>query len=95
MNTRQHRRVFFYVVPVAAPLVFLAVLEGVFRILGVGTPSLATDPARGFLPFNKLVGRTRNRWGRLGIGRQNATRGTPVYESAAIQSTVRCHAKTS
>ena len=54
MNARKHRRVFFYVVPLAVPLVFLAVLEGLFRIFGVGTPSLATDPARGFLPFNRL-----------------------------------------
>lgn len=74
MNARKHRRVFFYVVPMAAPLVFLAVLEGLFRIFGVGTPSLATDPARGFLPFNILFEEP----GKIGGRRELVVKTPPV-----------------
>jgi hypothetical protein len=48
------RPVFFVLVPVLAPLVFLLLLEGALRIAGIGVPDIASDPARGFLPFESV-----------------------------------------
>jgi len=48
------RTLFFVLVPVLAPLVFLLLLEGTLRIAGIGAPELSTDPARGFLPFESV-----------------------------------------
>jgi tetratricopeptide (TPR) repeat protein len=51
---RRPRALFFLLVPVLAPLVFLLLLEGALRIAGIGAPELSTDPARGFLPFDSV-----------------------------------------
>ncbi len=49
------RTVFFVLVPVLAPLVFLLLLEGALRVAGIGEPDIASDPARGFLPFESVL----------------------------------------
>ena len=54
MRAPRQRRIFFLVVPLLAPVVALLTLEAVLRLAGVGTPSAATDPGRGFLPFESL-----------------------------------------
>ncbi len=51
---RRPRLLFFLLVPVLAPVIFLLLLEGLLRIAGIGAPELSTDPARGFLPFDSV-----------------------------------------
>jgi len=46
--------VYFVLVPVLAPLVFLILVEGALRVAGIGAPEISTDPARGFLPFDSV-----------------------------------------
>lgn len=54
MRAPRQRRIFFLVVPLLAPVIALLTLEALLRLAGVGTPSAATDPGRGFLPFESL-----------------------------------------
>lgn len=55
---RRPRTLFFVLVPVLAPLVFLLLLEGALRVAGIGAPDISTDPARGFLPFESVFRET-------------------------------------
>jgi len=51
---RRPRTLFFILVPVLAPLIFLLFLEVCLRAAGIGTPDISSDPARGFLPFQSV-----------------------------------------
>ncbi len=54
MRTPKVRRFFYVIVPLLAPVLALLMLEGGFRAVDLGRPSIATDPGRGFLPFDSL-----------------------------------------